>query len=113
MFVSLHGKPSVSYPYYSGFSGEVGAGHGEGFNLNYPLPKNTAWESYRDALLHACKKLQQFAPEVLVISFAARLFAKVGIRRVIREMATYIEADCLRWAQFDKSPRTANHCRTV
>lgn len=40
---------------------------------------------------------------------AARLFAKVGIRRAIREMATYIEADYLRWAQFDKSPRTANH----
>ncbi|MCK1789077.1 ornithine cyclodeaminase [Pseudomonas violetae] len=40
---------------------------------------------------------------------AARLFAKVGIRRVIREMATYIEADYSRWAQFDKSPRTANH----
>jgi len=40
---------------------------------------------------------------------AARLFAKVGIRRAIREMAAYIEADYLRWTQFDKSPRTANH----
>lgn len=40
---------------------------------------------------------------------AARLFTQVGIRRVIREMAAYIKADYSRWAQFDKSPRTANH----
>ncbi|SEO57568.1 MULTISPECIES: ornithine cyclodeaminase [unclassified Pseudomonas] len=45
----------------------------------------------------------------LDVDDAARLFARVGIRRAIREMATYIEADYLRWAQFDKSPRTANH----
>ena len=43
------------------------------------------------------------------VDHAARLFAKVGIRRAIREMAAYIEADYSRWAQFDKSPRTANH----
>ncbi|VVN65682.1 Ornithine cyclodeaminase [Pseudomonas fluorescens] len=43
------------------------------------------------------------------VDHAARLFATVGIRRAIREMATYIEADYLRWARFDKSPRTANH----
>ncbi|WP_109513237.1 ornithine cyclodeaminase [Pseudomonas ovata] len=40
---------------------------------------------------------------------AARLFTTVGIRQAIREMACYIEADYLRWAEFDKSPRTANH----
>ncbi|MDQ0122027.1 ornithine cyclodeaminase [Pseudomonas lini] len=43
------------------------------------------------------------------VDHAARLFAKVGIRRAIRDMAAYIEADYSRWAQFDKSPRTANH----
>ena len=40
---------------------------------------------------------------------AARLFNTRGIRRAIREMARYIEDDYARWAQFDKSPRTANH----
>ncbi len=40
---------------------------------------------------------------------AARLFTTVGIRQAIREMACYIEADYVRWAEFDKSPRTANH----
>ncbi|WP_426781041.1 ornithine cyclodeaminase [Pseudomonas syringae] len=43
------------------------------------------------------------------VDHVARLFATVGIRRALREMASYIEADYLRWAEFDKSPRTANH----
>lgn len=43
------------------------------------------------------------------VDHVARLFATVGIRRALREMAAYIEADYLRWAEFDKSPRTANH----
>ncbi|QQQ52930.1 ornithine cyclodeaminase [Pseudomonas syringae] len=43
------------------------------------------------------------------VNDAARLFTLVGIRRAIREMSAYIETDYSRWAQFDKSPRTANH----
>jgi acetoin utilization deacetylase AcuC-like enzyme len=90
MFVSLHGEPSVSYPYYSGFSHEVGTGHGEGYNLNYPLPKNTTWESYRSALLHACKKLQQFTPEVLVISLGVDTFKDDPISHFLLESEDFI-----------------------
>jgi acetoin utilization deacetylase AcuC-like enzyme len=90
MFVSLHGEPAVSYPYYSGYSHEVGAGHGEGYNLNYPLPKNTTWESYRNALLHACKKLQQFAPEVLVISLGVDTFKDDPISHFLLESEDFI-----------------------
>lgn len=43
------------------------------------------------------------------VNDAARLFTLVGIRRAIREMSAYIETDYSRWAQFDKTPRTANH----
>ncbi|MCQ3823159.1 histone deacetylase family protein, partial [Streptococcus agalactiae] len=68
LFISLHGDPSVSYPYFSGADSERGAGAGEGFNLNYPLPKNTTWNQYKTALIHACQQLKHFAPEVLVIS---------------------------------------------
>ncbi len=32
------------------------------------------------------------------VDHVARLFATVGIRRAIREMADYIEADYSRWA---------------
>ncbi|NWC94925.1 MULTISPECIES: histone deacetylase family protein [unclassified Pseudomonas] len=74
MFVSLHGDPSVSYPYYSGFSAERGAEAGEGFNLNYPLAKNTGWSTYKEALLDACNQLRRFSPEVLVISLGVDTF---------------------------------------
>lgn len=32
-----------------------------------------------------------------------------GIERVLRELAAYIEADFLRWEEFDKTPRIAAH----
>jgi len=74
LFISLHGEPAVSYPYFSGASSERGAGAGEGFNLNYPLPKNTTWAQYKTALIHACQQLRHFAPEVLVISLGVDTF---------------------------------------
>lgn len=40
---------------------------------------------------------------------AASLFGKMGIGNAIQQMALYIKADYCRWADFDKSPRTANH----
>jgi len=40
---------------------------------------------------------------------AASLFGKMGIGNAIQQMALYIKADYCRWANFDKSPRTANH----
>ena len=85
MFASLHGDPSVSYPYYSGFSSECGAGAGEGYNLNYPLPKNTTWHSYQNALIHACKKLRNFSPELLVISLGVDTFKDDPISHFLLE----------------------------
>lgn len=74
MFVSLHGDPSVSFPYFSGRTGEYGAGHGEGFNLNYPLPAGTAWNTYGPALALACNALRDYAPDALVVSLGVDAF---------------------------------------
>ena len=38
LFVSLHGDPDQEYPYFTGYGDETGAGPGEGFNLNLPMP---------------------------------------------------------------------------
>lgn len=46
------------------------------------------------------------------VDHAATLFGKIGIGNAIRQMALYIRADYCRWADFDKSPRTANHSVT-
>ena len=74
LFISLHGEPAVSYPYFSGAGSERGVGAGEGFNLNYPLPKNTTWDRYKTALIDACQRLKHFAPDVLVISLGVDTF---------------------------------------
>jgi len=68
MFVSLHGDPRRSYPYFSGHRDETGRGAGLGFNLNYPLPHGTAWDGYSEALQHACGQLRQYRPDLLVVS---------------------------------------------
>lgn len=39
----------------------------------------------------------------------ARLVRLRGVRRVLREMTEAMTADFLRWQEFDKSPRVANH----
>jgi acetoin utilization deacetylase AcuC-like enzyme len=74
MFVSLHGDPAVSYPYFAGHADERGAGEGIGFNLNIPLPKFTRWDTYGPALASACDALRHYAPDALVVSLGVDTF---------------------------------------
>jgi acetoin utilization deacetylase AcuC-like enzyme len=57
-FVSLHGDPRRSYPYFSGHRDETGRDAGLGFNHNYPLPHGTDWPAYAEALAHACQQIR-------------------------------------------------------
>jgi acetoin utilization deacetylase AcuC-like enzyme len=74
LFVSIHGDPAVSFPYFSGFADERGIGEGEGFNLNLPLPKGTAMEQYEPALQQAGSAIAQHAPDALVVSLGVDTF---------------------------------------
>ncbi|BCG01965.1 acetylpolyamine amidohydrolase (plasmid) [Paraburkholderia sp. PGU19] len=74
LFVSIHGDPAVSFPYFSGFAGERGTGEGVGFNLNLPLPKGTAMEQYGPALQHAGSAIANHAPDALVVSLGVDTF---------------------------------------
>lgn len=67
-FVSIHGHPKVSYPYFSGYSDEIGEGPGLHFNLNYPLYPGVQDEEYLKVLNRALKKLRAFGPDYLVLS---------------------------------------------
>lgn len=89
LFVSLHGEPAVSYPYFSGFADERGAGAGEGMNLNYPLPRHTRWAQYQAALVDACQRLRAFGPEVLVISLGVDTFKDDPISHFLLESDDY------------------------
>ena len=68
LFCSLHGDPSVFYPYYAGYADERGAGKGVGYNLNIPLAPNTGDDVYMFALGNALNAIKEFAPEYLLIS---------------------------------------------
>ncbi len=66
--VSLHGHPNLAYPYFSGFSDEVGEGTGRGFNRNFPLPLNCGESAYENALTKALEAIERFKPIFLIVS---------------------------------------------
>ncbi len=66
--VSLHADPTFEYPYYLGFSDERGAGAGEGYNLNIPLPAGIDDTDYLKALDQALQAIADYAPRYLVVS---------------------------------------------
>jgi len=76
LFASIHADPRVEYPSFLGYADETGAGQGEGFNHNYPLPLGTDWLSYSAALTDACSKIGAFAPDALVVSLGVDTFEK-------------------------------------
>jgi acetoin utilization deacetylase AcuC-like enzyme len=59
------------YPFYpgTGAAGETGAGEGEGFTLNVPLPAGTGDEGYAEAIRGTVlPALRRFAPDALLLS---------------------------------------------
>lgn len=68
LFVSIHGTPDTEYPYFLGYADERGAGAGEGFTLNLPLPRGTGWDGYAQALDVALQAVSDFDAGALVVS---------------------------------------------
>jgi acetoin utilization deacetylase AcuC-like enzyme len=79
--VSLHGDPRTEYPFYLGHADEGGSGAGLGFNLNLPLPAGASVAAWFEALEAACARLQQHAPDALVVSLGLDTFAGDPISR--------------------------------
>lgn len=89
MFVSLHGEPQMSYPYFLGYRDELGRGAGLGFNHNFPLPHGTAWDTYGSALDEACARLAAYSPDALVISLGVDTFKDDPISQFKLESEDY------------------------
>ncbi len=68
LYCSLHADPDEAYPYYWGAADERGAGPGEGYNHNWPLPRGTDDARYLNALETALATIRAFAPAYLVVS---------------------------------------------
>lgn len=90
LFISLHGDPKNSYPYFLGHRDEQGRGAGTGFNHNYPLPHGTDWNSYRSALADACARLAAYAPDAIVVSLGVDTFKDDPISQFKLESEDYL-----------------------
>lgn len=66
--ISIHGHPSFTYPYFSGFGNEKGTGNGYGYNHNFPLQETITSEQYQHALGRALKIIKDHDPTFLVIA---------------------------------------------
>lgn len=68
LYVSLHQHPATLYP-GTGYPEEVGAGRGEGYNLNVPLPPWTGDDGYARALDEVVMPvLRQYGPRLILVS---------------------------------------------
>jgi acetoin utilization deacetylase AcuC-like enzyme/GNAT superfamily N-acetyltransferase len=65
--VSIHGDPSIAYPYFSGFANEEGEGEGYGFNKNYPLPEKASSKMYIATVKKALRDIDVFNPVYLIV----------------------------------------------
>jgi len=74
LFCSLHGQPEDAYPYFLGYKDEKGAGKGEGFNINYPMPPGAKYDVWGKALSDAARKIKHFKPDALVVSLGVDTF---------------------------------------
>jgi acetoin utilization deacetylase AcuC-like enzyme len=89
LVANLHGDPMTEYPFYLGHEDERGAGEGEGFNLNYPMPFGTAYDAWGEALEEACGKLAAYRPDVVVVSLGVDTFEKDPISRFALKTEDY------------------------
>ena len=79
LFASLHGDPVDAFPYFLGYADETGAGAGEGYNHNYPMPPGTPWSVWAQALDDALAKIKAFGAEAIVVSLGVDTFEKDAI----------------------------------
>lgn len=73
-FASLHGDPDEDYPFFLGRAEETGAGPGEGYTFNLPLPHGTAWPEWSAALDACLERVAGFGADALVISLGVDTF---------------------------------------
>lgn len=67
-FVSLHADPGRAYPYLTGHRDETGVGDGSGTTTNLPLWEEVVDEDYLEVLADACRDVDAFGPDFVVVS---------------------------------------------
>jgi acetoin utilization deacetylase AcuC-like enzyme len=66
--VSVHADPADYFPYFAGYADEIGAGPGEGFNRNLPLPQGSGDEPWLAAIADGVVAISSYKPAALVVA---------------------------------------------
>ena len=90
-YLSLHGDPATTYPYFSGYPDELGEGKGKGFNRNFPLPPQTDDNTYLETLQIALQALREMSPRFLVLSLGLDTHAEDPLANFALSTSTYAE----------------------
>ena len=67
-YISVHGDPMNFYPATAGFDDEQGAAHGQGYNLNLPMPHGSSEAVFFTQVEKALSALKAFKPDALVLA---------------------------------------------
>jgi acetoin utilization deacetylase AcuC-like enzyme len=68
LMISIHADPHEEYPFLSGHADEIGSGAGEGYTVNLPLALGSAWDVWGQALETACRRIDSYAPDAIIVS---------------------------------------------
>jgi Deacetylases, including yeast histone deacetylase and acetoin utilization protein len=71
MTISIHGDPTITFPFYSGYAAEKGFCGMSRYNYNFPLPMKTKIDTYHKTLIRALELINGFGPSVVIIPFGA------------------------------------------
>lgn len=84
LYISIHGDPTNFYPVVSGHEDERGAGAGEGYNINLPMPHGSSEEVFFSRLEEAANAINLYQPQVLIVALGFDIYredpqAKVSV----------------------------------
>ena len=74
LYVSIHGDPTNFYPVVAGYEDERGAGEGDGYNINLPMPHGSGEEVFFDQLEVALRAVRRFQPDALVLALGFDIY---------------------------------------
>lgn len=89
LFCSIHGHPQQEFPFFLGWPEEIGQGPGHGFNHNFPLPWGSGQAPWFEAFEAACRKVEGYGPEVVVVSLGVDTFKDDPISKFRLETSDY------------------------
>ncbi len=92
LFCSIHGDPRTRYPYAWGFKGEIGAGKGEGYNINVPLPGETRGARWLKSIEGVLERIGSYDPARLIVSLGVDGLSKDRYGPLMLEVQDYSAA---------------------